>query len=423
MVLAEIDQIERSFIANVERGEQALESAENDYQRLEVRDAARAAQVITQVMGRRKLVRRFSVLVQRAERAIAQAHPPMSNEESGTLSGQAKNGEYESGDYLNGGGGAEHQPPLTPTEIKEFRAAHNRLSDEEFEALANEDTDDPLTRARLKEIDKEKKKEEDRLARQGKQQEALEAAQESWEQNPNAGTWAYVDGVESPATETMLQALDDGKDVIGVTDAIELLRALPDNSVDLLLTDIPYAKVNKPSGGLRIIDKMDANEETFDLDEFAAEVLRVTKGNAVIFCGKEQFSSLYQHFDERGFTTRMVVWEKTNPSPMNAEVMFLSGVECAVHFRKDRATFNDHYQNTVFRFPGGSSQRHPTEKSLEMFKRFVEVLSNPYDLVCDPCMGSGTTAVAAHQLGRRYLCSDLSSESAKVALLRLQESN
>ena len=235
--------------------------------------------------------------------------------------------------------------------------------------------------------------------------------------------WTYVNGAQGPAPLSMLEELENGKNVIGTTDAIDLLQALPDSSIDLLLTDIPYARVNKPSGGLRIIDKKDANEETFDLDEFANEVFRVTKCNAIIFCGKEQFSPLYQHFDDQGVTTRMIVWEKTNPSPMNASVMFLSGVECAVHFRKDKATFNQQYQNTVFRFPNGSSLRHPTEKPLDMFKWFVEALSNPEDLVCDPCMGSGTAAVAAYQLGRRFLCGDINPENGKVAVLRLLEGN
>lgn len=208
--------------------------------------------------------------------------------------------------------------------------------------------------------------------------------------------------------------------VLKEADAIELMQGLPDNSVDLLLTDIPYARVNKPSNGLRVIDKQGANEETFDLREFASEALRITKGNAVIFCGKEQFSPLYGYFDEQGVTTRMIVWEKTNPMPMNGRHVFLSGVECAVYFRKKRATFNDNCLNTVFRYPNGSSKRHPTEKPLAMFKRFIEILSNPGDLVCDPCMGSGTTAVACHQLGRRYICNDIDSENVKVAIHRLR---
>ena len=81
-------------------------------------------------------------------------------------------------------------------------------------------------------------------------------------------------------------------------DAIELMQILPDNHVDLLLTDIPYTRVNKPSNGLRVIDKKEANKETFDLQSFAREAFRVTKGSAIIFCGKEQFSTLYGDFDD-----------------------------------------------------------------------------------------------------------------------------
>lgn len=251
---------------------------------------------------------------------------------------------------------------------------------------------------------------------------AKERARATQLAQPRQGnSWVWIDGKESPAIPAMLQELEQGHNVIGVADAIDVLQALPDNSVDLLLTDIPYARVNKPTGGLRTLDKGDANAPTFNILDFAAEAVRVTSGNAIIFCGKEQFSHLYEHFDDRGITTRMMVWEKTNPSPMNAEVMFVSGVECAVHFRKDRATFNATYQNTVFRFPTGSSLRHPTEKPLDMFKTFIEILSNPGALVCDPCMGSGTTAVAAHQGGRRYLCSDINLEPANVARSRLLE--
>ena len=201
-------------------------------------------------------------------------------------------------------------------------------------------------------------------------------------------------------------------------DAIELMQNLPDSYVDLLLTDIPYARVNKHSNGLRVIDKKEANKETFDLRSFAREAFRVTKGNAVIFCGKEQFSTLYGDFDDWGATTRMIVWEKTNPMPMNGRYVFLSGVECAVHFRKKGATFNGNCINTVFRFPNGSSKRHPTEKPLALFTKMIDLLTHPGDLVLDPCMGSGTTAIACEQAGRRYICGDINPDYVVTALQR-----
>ena len=77
---------------------------------------------------------------------------------------------------------------------------------------------------------------------------------------------------------------------IVVSDAIALMNDIPAGSADLLLTDIPYAHVSRPSGGLRVLDKGFADAETFDLLEFAGASLRATGGNGVVFCGKEQFS-------------------------------------------------------------------------------------------------------------------------------------
>lgn len=64
---------------------------------------------------------------------------------------------------------------------------------------------------------------------------------------------------------------------------------------------------------------------------------------------------------------------------------------------------------------------HPTEKPLELIKRFVAVSSNPGDLVLDPFMGSGTTAVASKALGRRFVGFELSREYVRMAEQRLRE--
>ena len=117
----------------------------------------------------------------------------------------------------------------------------------------------------------------------------------------------------------------------------------------------------------------------------------------------------------------MIVWEKTNPMPMNGRYVFLSGVECDVHFRKKGATFNGNCINTVFRFPNGSSKRHPTEKPLALFTKVIDLLTDPGGLVLDPCMGSGTTAIACERTGRRYICSDINPDYAVMAIQRLQE--
>ena len=154
-------------------------------------------------------------------------------------------------------------------------------------------------------------------------------------------------------------------------DALSLMKKLKNNQVDLLLTDIPYEKVNKSSNGLRKLDKLDANTKTFELRDFLKEVERVTKGSGYVFCGKEQVSEIFEYFDSKGYSTRLMIWEKTNPSPMNCKHLWMSGIETFVYFKKRGAIFNEMYKNSVVRFPNGRSKNHPTEKPLKLFKYLI----------------------------------------------------
>ena len=151
-------------------------------------------------------------------------------------------------------------------------------------------------------------------------------------------------------------------------DCIAKLATMQDNSVNFTLTDIPYDAVNRASNGLRKLDKGNADILTFDLLVFLEQVYRVTSNSICIFCGKEQFSVIYEFFANKKGTVRPIIWEKTNPSPMNGQYIYLSGVELAVWFKKSGAkVFNAHCKNTVFRHPNGRSKLHPIEFPLDKF--------------------------------------------------------
>lgn len=202
---------------------------------------------------------------------------------------------------------------------------------------------------------------------------------------------------------------------------IELMKDMPNDAVEMTLTDIPYDVVNRESNGLRNFDKTDADEKTFDLDAFVSEVVRVTKGSIYIFCSTEQVSSLRANLITHGLSTRLCIWEKTNPSPVNGQYLWLSGVECCVYGKKRKAVFNEHCKNTVWRYPTVRKQLHPTQKPLALFRYLVKVSSNLGDTVFDPCAGSGTTPVAAKMEGRNYLAYDLSEEYVLITQKRLDE--
>ena len=121
-------------------------------------------------------------------------------------------------------------------------------------------------------------------------------------------------------------------------DCMNLLPTMEDNSVNLTLTDIPYGVVNRDDNGLRTISKGFADVMMFNLYDFLEQIYRITQGTLIIFCGKEQLSEIYKYFSEKQRkyqgTVRQLIWEKTNPSPMNGQHIYLSGIENAVWFKK-----------------------------------------------------------------------------------------
>lgn len=206
-------------------------------------------------------------------------------------------------------------------------------------------------------------------------------------------------------------------------DCMEFMKQMGANSVKLTLTDIPYAEVNRASNGLRKLDKSTADEQTFDLNDFLNEVYRVTEGTIIIFCGMNQFSTIREFFAEKQAakegTVRQLIWKKTNPSPMNGQYIYLSGIENALWFKKKGGTFNARCKNTVFEYPCGRSKMHPTEKNHKLLEELIQDNSNPGDLVFDPCAGSGSHLLVARDNGRDFIGVELDEGYFKIAEGRL----
>ena len=208
-------------------------------------------------------------------------------------------------------------------------------------------------------------------------------------------------------------------------DCMELMNNIPNESIDLVLTDIPYGEVNRKDNGLRKLDKENADILTFDLINFLEQLYDKAKSTIIIFCGKEQVSIIHSFFNnkqKKGMgTVRQLIWEKSNPSPMNGQHIYLSGVENAIWFKKRGGTFNAHCKNTVFKYPIGRSKLHPTEKNHLLLQELILDNSNENDLILDPCMGSGSTGVVALQNNRNFLGIELNQNYFEIAKNRIEE--
>ncbi|MCP5278904.1 MAG: site-specific DNA-methyltransferase [Thiobacillus sp.] len=199
------------------------------------------------------------------------------------------------------------------------------------------------------------------------------------------------------------------------------LSRIPDKSVHMVLTDIPYGECNSFAPGLRNLNKGKADKVTFELRPFirAVDKTLAPSGSFYAFVGQQQVSEAIKELKELGYSTRLCVWEKTNPSPMNGKVIWLSSIEACVFGKKPGATFNEHCAGVVWKFPVGRSKRHPTEKPLRLMEYLISVSSNPGDIILDPCLGSGTTAEAASNLGRNYVGFEIDTEYCALARERL----
>lgn len=206
-------------------------------------------------------------------------------------------------------------------------------------------------------------------------------------------------------------------------DCITYIKTMESDSVNLPLTDIPYGVVSRDDNGLRNLDKENADIMTFELKDFLPEVYRITSGTIIIFCSKEQISEIYEFFNEKQKkklgTVRQLIWEKTNPSPMNGQYIYLSGIENAVWFKKKGAVFNAHCKNPVFKYSCGRSKLHPTEKNHDLLKELILDNSNEDDIVFDPCTGSGSHLLVAKENNRRWLGVELREKYFDIAVDRL----
>ena len=221
--------------------------------------------------------------------------------------------------------------------------------------------------------------------------------------------------------------IDQLENRIICADCLDILKQLPDKCVDLVLTDPPYnASNSKVSCAEKHYTALDEDwDKGFVAQDFLEESKRVLKdGGALIsFCS---YHTLAQYLNYDGLKLQQIIhWAKTNPFPAIAKV-YTPNIEYAVWFVKGSPyTFNKKFaeQNIIYTAicAGKERESHPTQKPLELWNKLLLVHSNENDLVLDCFSGSGTTAVACHNLKRRFICIEKDPEYAKASQERLEQ--
>ena len=232
--------------------------------------------------------------------------------------------------------------------------------------------------------------------------------------------------------------MENGRCTIKTSDYARFLSELEDQSVDLILTDPPYT-ISRKTGfkhiGPRSVERFAVDMDfgawdhaQIDLNILAEQALRVLRrgGTAIIFYDLWKMSYLADSMNNAGFKQlRFIEWVKKNPVPLNSKRNYLTNSrEIAVSgVRTGKPTFHSEYDNGIYSYPipNNGKRHHPTQKPMSLFRELVEKHSNEGDLVVDPFLGSGTTAIAALSLSRRFSGCDIDGNYVEIARERDHE--
>ncbi len=198
-------------------------------------------------------------------------------------------------------------------------------------------------------------------------------------------------------------------------DCLETMKRIPDGTIDLILTDPPYgigeAKGKNKSRG-KATKAKDYGTHDWD-DEIPSkqifdEMFRISK-NQIIFGGNYFIEYLSN-------SPCWIVWDKDNTGDFADCELAWTSFTSATRLKKHRwnGMLQEDMSNKEYRF-------HPTQKPLPLFKWILNNYSKTGEIVYDPFLGSGTTALACKDLGRRFIGSEISKEYCAIAESRLAQ--
>jgi len=161
-------------------------------------------------------------------------------------------------------------------------------------------------------------------------------------------------------------------------------------------------------------------DKEFTMEQLALFIhhfYRVLKpgGTLIIWFDIWKITTLKELMENVGFKqNRFLEWIKTNPQPLNSSRNYLTNCReiALLGVKKSKPTFNSKYDNAIYQYPlqGGKNRCHPTQKSLALFIDLIKKHSNEGDKVMDTFLGSGTTALACQQLGRKFKGCELNKD-------------
>lgn len=210
-------------------------------------------------------------------------------------------------------------------------------------------------------------------------------------------------------------------------DATKLLETLPEQSIDLLLTDPPYgidyiAEHREVHPFAKIAN--DRLEDTLiALSKVLTIASRKLKDNShvYIFTSWKTYPFILALVEPYFTIKNLLVWEKNNWTQGDLDANYGQVHEFIIFAQKGRRHLNGHRDASVLHFDrvAENGRSHPTEKPVPLLEYLIEKSSQPGEIVCDPFAGVASTLVAAKNKGRKYIGMEIDKQWYDVGLQRL----
>lgn len=222
-------------------------------------------------------------------------------------------------------------------------------------------------------------------------------------------------------------------------DCIEFMKTMPDNYIDLILTDPPYNIAQYSTGNIPLPKREALNNDiakwdTIPIDprELLYDFKRILKpdGNIFVFTSYNLIGKWHEAFDPEFDTFQFFIWHKTNPAPKIYKNGFLNSCEMIICMWNKGHKWNFTTQNEMHNFFESpicmsperlKNPKHPAQKPTKLLKHVISIASNQNDIVFDPFMGVGSTGVAAKALDRQFVGCEIDKAYFEAAENRINQ--
>jgi len=203
-------------------------------------------------------------------------------------------------------------------------------------------------------------------------------------------------------------------------DCLEVMKSIPDGSVDAVITDPPYGisvatnyreRKRTALAECNNYKPIEGDNKPFNPEPFL-------KYKTVVLFGANYYAQRLPH------SGGWIVWDKLNGLKSKREIGFNDNSDCELIWtnKGNAARIISHMWMGAMKDSEQSERRvHPTQKPIALMAKLIQHCTNPGDTILDPFMGSGTTGVACVQTGRNFIGIEIDPDYFKIAEKRIKE--